>query len=119
MCGIYGAVDRGLREQDLRAMGAALAHRGPDGAGLEIWPEGDSGRAELIGVGIVADDCTGPETTGTCEVCLGLESDPDRPWRMGLVNGLKLEERNAWELLAAALVGCGLPGGEEPCGEDR
>jgi hypothetical protein len=38
---------------------------------------------------------------------------------MGSVNGIRLDERNAWELLAAALVGCGLPGGEETGGEER
>jgi hypothetical protein len=86
---------------------------------LENWPEGDSGRAELIGVGIIAGDHGETGAENAYEVCLGLESDPDRPWRMGSVNGFTRDERNAWELLALALIGCGLPGGPEPsCGHE-
>jgi len=37
ICGIVGSIDRGVIER----MTASLAHRGPDGAGVEIFPEDD------------------------------------------------------------------------------
>ena len=35
MCGIVGTIDQGVIER----MTASLAHRGPDGSGVEIFPE--------------------------------------------------------------------------------
>lgn len=47
MCGIAGFVDKrpAIDKQKLLAMRDALAHRGPDDAGIQLWPADDRGEA--------------------------------------------------------------------------
>src|SRR5438128_7698078 len=49
MCGIAGIIGGNplTREQAARQMLAALARRGPDGAGLESWPDATLGHRRL------------------------------------------------------------------------
>src|SRR5256885_13099658 len=47
MCGIAGYVGAGAPEAAVRRMPNALARRGPDAAGLEVWPDVALGHRRL------------------------------------------------------------------------